>query len=138
MPIRRWTLVLIGVLLLGILAACGEAQQNEDVGIFKGIPDAPVAGTGNGGAGGTTLGSDSAEGAELKFAQESLTATTGTINLTFNNKGIVPHNWTLVKQENAQKAADEGAAACLIDRSQNPYFFQLDALCRTVIIRTTA
>ncbi|MBA3468159.1 MAG: cupredoxin domain-containing protein [Herpetosiphonaceae bacterium] len=128
MSIRRWTLLLLGVLLLGILAACGEAQQNEDVGIFKGIPDAPAAGTSNGGAGGAALVSDSAEGAELKFAQDSLTATTGTINITFNNKGIVPHNWTLVKPENAEKAANEGAAA------GPPDYLAPDALAQTKTI----
>jgi uncharacterized cupredoxin-like copper-binding protein len=110
MPIRRWTLVLLGVLLLGILAACGEAAQDENVGIFKGIPDAPVAGASNGGAGGTNLVVDSAEGAELKFAQASLTATTGTIKVTFNNKGALPHNWTLVKSGEEDKAATEAMA----------------------------
>ena len=129
MPIRRWTLMILGILLLGALAACGEATQSEDVGIFKGIPEAPVTGTSNGGAGGTDLVVDSAEGADLKFAQESLTATTGTINVTFNNKGVVPHNWNLVTPENADKAAAEGAA-------NPPEYLAPDAIAQTETLDT--
>lgn len=112
MLIRRWTLVLLGLLLMSVLAACGEAKTEENVGIFKGVPEAPVAGTGgNGGSASNDLVVDSAPEATLKYAQETLSASTGTINITFNNKGIVPHNWTLVKQGEDPKAAEEGAAA---------------------------
>ena len=112
MVLRRWTLLLVSVLLLGVLAACGEAQNSEDVGEFKGVPNVAIGGGGGSGGGGNDITVDSADGGTLKFAQETLSAATGTIKVTFNNKGIqgLLHNWVLVKPGDEQKSVDESTA----------------------------
>jgi len=109
MPIRRWTTIFLAVLLLGMLVACGENAADQEVGEFKGVPEVAVGG---GGAASNDITVDSAEGATLKFAQETLAASTGKIKVTFNSKATVGllHNWVLVKPGDEQKAVDESTA----------------------------
>ncbi|HEY1016555.1 MAG TPA: plastocyanin/azurin family copper-binding protein [Herpetosiphonaceae bacterium] len=105
MSLMRWGRIAVsGMLFAGILAACGE-PADTNIGTFKGLPAPPVAG--GGAAGGNALVVDAASGATLKFAQETLSASTGTLQVTFNNPGDVPHNWTLVKPEEADQAAND-------------------------------
>ena len=91
------------VIALMALAACGETKTDTSSG-----------GTTSGGSttGGTTAGAaaltfDSGPGAENKFIPETMDATAGEVAVTFNNKGVVPHNWTLVKPGEEDKAATE-------------------------------
>lgn len=105
MPIRRWTRPLAGVLLAGTLVACG-GTADDNVGVFKGVPDVAVAGSVS-----NDLTIDSADGATLAFAKTELTAGTGEIKVTFNNKGVVPHNWVLVNPGEEDKTVADAATA---------------------------
>jgi uncharacterized cupredoxin-like copper-binding protein len=109
MPIRRWTMIFLTVLLLGMLVACGENAADEDVGEFKGVPEVAVSGGGGASANNITVDTD---GPNLKFAPETLAATTGSIKVTFNNKGGVGllHNWVLVKPGEEDAAVAESTA----------------------------
>ncbi|GAA5527492.1 plastocyanin/azurin family copper-binding protein [Herpetosiphon gulosus] len=103
MPIRRWTRPLAGVLLASSLVACG-GTADDNVGVFKGVPDVVVAGSVS-----NDLTIDSADGATLAFAKTELTAGTGEIKVTFNNKGVVPHNWVLVNPGEEDKTVADSA-----------------------------
>ncbi|WP_164689295.1 plastocyanin/azurin family copper-binding protein [Herpetosiphon llansteffanensis] len=105
MPIRRWTRPLAGVLLAGTLVACG-GTADDNVGVFKSVPDVVVAGSVS-----NDLTIDSADGATLAFAKTELTAGTGEIKVTFNNKGVVPHNWVLVNPGEEDKTVADAANA---------------------------
>ncbi|MCA0352176.1 MAG: cupredoxin domain-containing protein [Chloroflexi bacterium] len=103
MPIRRWTRPLAGVLLASSLVACG-GTADDNVGVFKGVPDVVVAGSVS-----NDLTIDSAEGGTLAFAKTELTAGTGEIKVTFNNKGAVPHNWVLVSPGEEDKTVTDAS-----------------------------
>lgn len=103
MPIRRWTRPLAGVLLASTLVACG-GTADDNVGVFKGVPDVVVAGSVS-----NDLTIDSAEGGTLAFAKTELTAGTGEIKVTFNNKGAVPHNWVLVNPGEEDKTVTDAS-----------------------------
>ncbi len=90
------------IIALTALAACGETKT-----------DTPNTGTS---AGGTTaapaaVSVDSAAGVENKFVPATLETTAGEVKVTFNNKGDVPHSWTLVKAGEEEKAATEAVTA---------------------------
>lgn len=103
MPIRRWTRPLAGVLLASSLVACG-GTADDNVGVFKGVPDVVVAGSVS-----NDLSLDTAEGGTLAFAKTELTAGTGDIKVAFHNKGAVPHNWVLVKPGDEDKTVTEAS-----------------------------
>ncbi len=91
------------IIALTALAACGESTANTT---------APATGATSGGttaAAAVTV--DTATGAENTFIPATVEAAAGAVTVTFNNKGAVPHNWTLVKPEEEQQAATEAQTA---------------------------
>ena len=110
MHVKRWMQTALSLVLGSMLVACGGSTGDGNVGVYTGSP-AQVAGGagGTGGAGGIAV--DTADAANLKYAQESLSASTGTVKITFTNKGSMPHNWTLVKQGEEDAAITEANAA---------------------------
>ena len=119
MCFQRWRHTLSGVLIVLVLAACG-AEAEGSVGIFTGAPDQPLAGLATAGGTISELNIESAEGAILEFAQQELQAKTGTVQLTFNNVGVVPHNWTLARSEEEAQEINQQA-------STNPPEYQAEA-----------
>ncbi|HYF63854.1 MAG TPA: plastocyanin/azurin family copper-binding protein, partial [Herpetosiphonaceae bacterium] len=96
------------IVALTALAACGgEAATTAPT-------SAPAAGgdTTGGAAASASVTVNSADGATLKFAEETLTAAAGEVEVTFNNKATpgLLHNWVLVKPGEEQKAVDESTA----------------------------
>ncbi len=95
------TALLALVLLLG-LAACGGDDTAEN------------SGSTNTDSGSTASASaitiDSADGATMAYAQTEATANAGEVKITFNNKGSLPHNLTLVKQGDEEKIDQEAMA----------------------------
>lgn len=74
---------------------------------------APAAGGETGGApaaGGGSVTVDSADAATMKFSKDAYDFPAGDVQVTFNNKGAIPHNAVIVKPGDEQKAVDEGAA----------------------------
>jgi len=92
------------VIALTALAACGESTANTT---------APATGATSGGttADAVALTFDTATGAENKFIPETMDAAAGDVTVTFNNKGAVPHNWTLVTAGEEDKANTESMTA---------------------------
>ncbi len=114
MHVKRYKTFAAGLMLAAVLTGCGGGAADTNVGVFQGAPDEPIPGGGaSTGSGGNALVVDSGEAANLTFQQEDLTASTGTVELTFNNKGSLPHNWTLIKpgdlEAAVQQAQDAGA-----------------------------
>jgi uncharacterized cupredoxin-like copper-binding protein len=106
-------MIFLTVLLLGMLAACGENATDEEVGEFKGVPEVAVSGGGGAFDNNITVDTD---GPNLKFAQTTLDATTGSFKVTFNNKagaGLL-HNWVLVKPGEEDAAVAESAAPAYV------------------------
>lgn len=95
MFVKKFVRSLLMIIALSALAACGEAQKD----------------TTTGGTTGAALTVDTASGVENKFVPPTINASAGEVNVTFNNKGAVPHNWTLVKQGEEDKAAAEAQTA---------------------------
>lgn len=98
-------------LAAALLAGCGDAAGNSG-----GSGGTAGGGTTGGGASGGTTGAvtlsvGTAPGAESKYDQDTLNAAAGAATLTFTNEGTLPHNWTLVRPEQEQQAADEGIAS---------------------------
>jgi uncharacterized cupredoxin-like copper-binding protein len=77
-------------------------------------------------ASGAGLTSNSGDGAAMAYAETSLEASAGSISLTFNNKGVMPHNWTLVKQ------GEEDAA--LASATTGPDYLAAGAIAQTKMI----
>ena len=100
MSVKKTSFMLLASLF--VLAACGESAAT------------PVPATGGNtapAAGGTTINLDTASGVEFKYAQPTLEAAAGQVTLTLNNPSVQPHNWTLVKVGEEDKANTEGNTA---------------------------
>jgi plastocyanin len=98
-------------LAMALLAGCGDTAGNSG-----GSGGTTGGGTTGGGAsggttGGMTLSVGTAPGAESKYDQDSLNAAASAVTLNFTNQGALPHNWTLVRPELEQQAAEEGSAS---------------------------
>ncbi len=91
------------VIALTALAACGESTANTT---------APATGATSGGtAAAAAVTVNTGAGAENAFIPATLEAAAGAMTVTFNNKGAVPHNWTLVKAGEEDKAVTESMTA---------------------------
>ena len=112
---------LVLMLTLVVLAACGgeEATDTDTSG-----------GTTSGGttSGGSALVIDSAEGAAIAYAQTALSAPAGEVTITFNNKGSIPHNVTIVP-EGQEATADAEAMS-----SGAPDYLAASALAQTKML----
>ena len=102
-------------MLLFILAACGGEEAEGEIGVFTGAPDEPLLAStgGDGAASGPAqqLSIGTGTGATLAFSQAEMSATTGSIELTFQNDGSIPHNWTLAREGEADAVNTEGSGS---------------------------
>ena len=93
---KNFTSLLLLIMALTALAACGEEK-------------AATGGTTSGGttAAGSAVEVKSGQAAENIYVPATLEVAAGEAKVTFNNVSAQPHNWTLVKQGDEEKADAE-------------------------------
>lgn len=92
----RWGTLLSSLVLGASLFGCTAATGTQ-----------PNIAPGSGNQGPTVLTIATAPGAQLAYTETKFMVHPGAIQVVFRNESIVPHNWTLVRPGDAQRAADE-------------------------------
>jgi plastocyanin len=96
-------LVVAAVAALG-LAACGGGDDNNDTTAASTPPATTPAGGGGGGGAASTVDISTPSGSDLAFDQKDVSAKSGNVTVSFDNKQATPHD-VVIEDSSGQELA---------------------------------